>query len=320
MDKFLSCDWGTSSFRLRLVQTPDLAILKETVTSRGVAETFQSWNNAGRAQEERLFFYLNIIHAHIREFEKALGYALSGTPMVLSGMATSSIGMVDLPYKQLPFSVDGSDLVIELLNYRELPNSNIVMISGATTGDDVMRGEETQLIGCSHNANATGRTIFIFPGTHSKHIFVELEKVVGFKTYMTGEFFSLLSTKSILSVAVEEGSAFMQVKNKRSFQTGIEESMKSNLLHNSFRVRTNQLFNKFSKEENYYYLSGLLIGTELKEIASGNYEKIILVTTTQLRPYYEAAIKMFDPGHSLEVQDADEALMKGQFRILKQLL
>ena len=31
-------------------------------------------------------------------------------------------------------------------------------------------------------------------------------------------------------------------------------------------VRTNQLFEKYSGEENYYYLSGLLIGNELSEI------------------------------------------------------
>jgi 2-dehydro-3-deoxygalactonokinase len=137
---------------------------------------------------------------------------------------------------------------------------------------------------------------------------------------MTGEFFKLLSTESILSVAVEEGSGFTHDKNRRSFEGGIEESVRSNLLHSSFQVRTNQLFNKFTKEENYYYLSGLLIGTEMNELVSAGYEKMILVTAAQLRPYYEAAIEILVPSASLEVYDADEALIKGQFRILTRLL
>src|SRR5436190_10155926 len=139
MEKFLSCDWGTSFFRLRLVEAPNLTILKEKVAGKGIAETFESWKRAGRAEEARLSFYLEIILAHVREFEKILGYSLSATPVILSGMVGSSIGMMDLPYKQLPFSVDGSDLIIKVLEHGESPNANVVIVSGAATSDDAMR-------------------------------------------------------------------------------------------------------------------------------------------------------------------------------------
>jgi len=316
MDKFLSCDWGTSSFRLRLVKVPGLTILKETVTDRGIAETAQLWNNAGMAEEERLFFYLDIIHAHVHDFEKALGYALSETPMVLSGMASSSIGMIGIPYKQVPFSLDGSDLITKTVTAGEVRKA-VVVVSGAATSDDVLRGEETQLVGCSHHNEETGQSLFIFPGTHSIHVVVERNRVVGFKTYMTGEFFKLLSTESILSASVEKGSGLLDEKNKRSFEIGVEESTKTNLLHGSFKVRTNQLFNRLSKNENYYYLSGLLIGTEMKELINTNFKRSVLVTTQRLQPYYEAAIRMLNSDISLEVQDADECLIRGQFQILE---
>jgi 2-dehydro-3-deoxygalactonokinase len=320
MDKFLSCDWGTSSFRLRLVQTPDLTILKEKISRQGIAQTFKLWNKSGAAEETRVSFYLEIIRSHVQAFEDSLGQSLGEAKVILSGMVGSSIGMMDLPYKQVPFSLDGSDLIIEKLKDNARLNVDVVVISGAATGDDVLRGEETQLIGCTHSNQKTGQSLFIFPGTHSKHITGERAKAVGFKTYMTGEFFQILSTKSILSVSVEEGSRSMDEKNKRSFENGVEESVKSNLLHGSFQVRTNQLFNKFSKEENYYFLSGLLIGTEMGELMNTHYQKIVLVTTAQLQPYYETAIKMVSPaGTSLEVQDADECLIRGQFQILKRL-
>jgi len=298
------------------VQTADHTILKEKVSGQGIAKTFQSWRNSGRPEDERISFYLAIIHAQVQEFERALD-SLSTTPLILSGMVGSSIGMMNLPYKEVPLSVDGSDLIIKKLEPSEVLNANVLLVSGARTADDVMRGEETQLVGCSHNNEKIGQSLYIFPGTHSKHIVVESDKAVSFKTYMTGEFFKLLSTKSILSVSVEEGSGMMDEKNKRSFENGIEESVKTNLLHSSFQVRTNQLFNKLSKEENYYFLSGLLIGAEVRELINAHYKRIVLVTTKRLGQFYEAAIRMLNPETLVEMEDADKALIRGQFRILK---
>jgi 2-dehydro-3-deoxygalactonokinase len=63
-----------------------------------------------------------------------------------------------------------------------------------------------------------------------------------------------------LSVSLEEGSGLQSEKNLQSFQKGVNDRLGSNLLHMSFMVRTNHLFGKLSKQENYYYLSGLLIG------------------------------------------------------------
>ncbi len=74
-----------------------------------------------------------------------------------------------------------------------------------------MRGEETQLIGCLKSGKQDG--FFIFPGTHSKHVEVEDGMVKDFKTYMTGEFFELLSQKSILLNSVEENTGELSAGN-----------------------------------------------------------------------------------------------------------
>jgi 2-dehydro-3-deoxygalactonokinase len=55
-----------------------------------------------------------------------------------------------------------------------------------------------------------------------------------------------------------------------------------------FSIRTNTLFNKQTKTENFYFLSGLLIGEELKNI-DGQVE-IILCADHPLHQLYEAAI------------------------------
>src|SRR5450432_1404958 len=125
-------------------------------------------------------------------------------------MASSTLGMVELPYKELPFLADGSDLRVETIYANGLFHHDVLLISGARTGDDVMRGEETQLVGCALGAGyatQAGEQVFIFPGTHSKHVVVREGRVIAFKTYMTGEFFELLSKKSILAGDVEAGEA-----------------------------------------------------------------------------------------------------------------
>ena len=108
----------------------------------------------------------------------------------------------------------------------------MLIIPGVSSTDDVMRGEETQLTGCFHEVN-NKEHLFIFPGTHSKHVVVKNETILDFKTYMTGEFFELLSSKSILATSVEKGKGLDNELNRKSFDEGLQASNKSNLLHNS---------------------------------------------------------------------------------------
>ena len=65
---------------------------------------------------------------------------------------------------------------------------------------DVMRGEETQLLGVTE-PDFTG--LVCIPGTHSKWVRIEAGRIVEFSTYMTGELFSVIARHSILAHAVE---------------------------------------------------------------------------------------------------------------------
>src|SRR5690606_3952516 len=123
-------------------------------------------------------------------------------------------------------------------------------ISGVKSQDDVMRGEETQLVGAYSLAkkieglHSNSAPVFVFPGTHSKHIFIRQKEIVDFKTFMTGEFYDLLAHKSILSLGVAKDQELQNPKNTESFKRGVADGISTNLLHASFRVRTNHLFGK----------------------------------------------------------------------------
>src|SRR5690606_13697012 len=105
MRVFLSCDWGTSAFRLRLIQSDDLRVLAETTRGQGIAETYSRWIDQGK-RHERQTFYASLLKERIAELRQQSGHPLTGVPVVLSGMASSSIGMKELPYQKLPVHLD----------------------------------------------------------------------------------------------------------------------------------------------------------------------------------------------------------------------
>jgi 2-dehydro-3-deoxygalactonokinase len=208
--------------------------------------------------------------------------------------------------------------MIESISASESFNHKVSIISGVRTEDDVMRGEETKLIGCTDAAFDESEHLFIFPGTHPKHVNVKNSKAIAFKTYMTGEFFDLLWRKSILSVSVEEDEDLQNTNNLKAFKKGVKDSIDSNILHTCFLVRTNNVFNKLTKHENYYYLSGLLIGTELKDVKNLTNTNLTIVGNEAITPYYTTAFNVIGlpaGAASPATQQADGALIKGQLKI-----
>lgn len=312
---FISCDWGTSFFRLRLVAVSDVHVVAEVSSAEGIAPVYQQWQQKGG--ESRLVFYRAVLHRHIKQLQQKVPHSLHGLPVLVSGMASSSIGMKEVRYKELPFAITGSDLTVHAIQATtDFPN-DIFLISGAKTDTDVLRGEETALVGCLIGRKEEEQFV-ILPGTHSKHIAIVNNKAVAFHTYMTGEIFELLTQKSILSNSVEKGAEVPEKNNRECFEKGVQDSLRTNLLQAAFRVRTNDLFGKMTKQENFYYLSGLLIGTEVKELAPKGHLPITLVSNDLLRTLYQAAMNVILPGKMIQAENMGDAIIRGQLQIVAQ--
>lgn len=302
MKYFLSCDWGTTSFRLRLVETDSGNVIAEERSGAGIAGTYQQWQQTSQPREA---FFATIIDRQIDVLSERTGIPLQEVPVVLSGMASSSIGMVELPYKELPFGLSGADLTVHTFG-------RFIIISGVCSENDVMRGEETKVIGCTVSLPDTA--LLLMPGTHNKHLVVKGGQVVRFKTYMTGEFFDLLSTHSILAASVNSDGVLDDPACRDCFKLGLHAGQSENLLHAAFMVRTNQLLKKIPAVYNNFYLSGLLIGAELKEVPSNM--PVFLVAGPVHIPLYTLACQILGI-HVGAVIDADEALIRGQREIIK---
>ncbi|MGN6540403.1 MAG: 2-dehydro-3-deoxygalactonokinase [Ginsengibacter sp.] len=313
---FLSVDWGTSNFRLRMVACPSQKIVDEVVSENGgVKNLFYQWKKDGGS---RRLIFLNFLKDQIKKIkvEKPVNIAV-----VISGMASSSLGLLELPYAELPFATNGANAIVNCLKPNGVLQSPVYLISGIKSETDVIRGEETQLLGCvKDNEERSGDQLYIFPGTHSKHILVKGHQVIDFKTYMTGEIFGLLATKSVLGNSVKTGARQIRIKSKGSFEKGLNAAIDGNILNEAFRIRTNDLFKKISKEDNFYYLSGLMIGTEVKNVFGKNYEQILVVSGPSTYSYYKMAFQILGMSDNIKIfspSESERFVVKGQYKILK---
>lgn len=310
METFISCDWGTSSFRLRLVAVVTGEVLAELSTDDGILKTYTEYKHQQLPEDKRLNFYLSKLNENLLQLQLRSGQVLEGMPVIISGMASANIGMMELPYLQLPAVANGSDLITQMLETDQ--GNKVLLISGLKSDTDVIRGEEVQLAGAMQVAGGNDM-LFIFPGTHSKHIEVCDNRITGIRTYMTGEWFDLLFRHSILSGSMEYDALLSQEIQTTAFRKGVETGSHDELLHSAFSVRTNQLFGHTSKAENYFFLSGILIGTEMKQLHDSSLP-VVIVAGRQTLVSYRTAAEMIGLS-AVHCFDADEAVIRGHLKM-----
>ena len=329
-DYILCCDWGTTSFRLRLTNLK-ADVIVETHSEKGILFFHNQWLSQNDDNLDRRFdYYLQYIQSQIREIHHGLEIDIATLPLVISGMAISSIGMINMPYENLPFSVAGTTGFECRIQKNGAP---IILVTGVCSSDDIMRGEETQIIGLYHtpelNRILPDSGIFVLPGTHSKHVSINDKAIVSIKTFITGELFHILRSNGTLSKSI----AFLQEDrnanpdNQLAFINGIRESKKGSLLNNLFQVRVNDILKKLNKEQNFYYLSGLLIGSEFdylkKEAILSASNKLVVCCSQNFISYYTTVLKelgLMDDAIFLPPALFDKATVVGQLTVYKKYI
>src|SRR4029450_9608768 len=141
-------------------------------------------------------------------------------PRLACGMIGSRQGWVEAPYVACPASLDAL-----ATGLARVQTAALTIVPGLVTRDrhgvpDVMRGEETQLLGA---VAADEAVLAVLPGTHSKWARVECGTVVDFATWMTGELFAALLDHSILGRMAERGAAPSPQAFARGVQRGLDD-------------------------------------------------------------------------------------------------
>jgi len=131
---------------------------------------------------------------------------------------------------------------------------------------DVMRGEETQALGALSRLG--GDALLVLPGTHSKWARLRDERLVSFRTLMTGELFALLRRHSILGRGLAEAPEATPFAREAAFRDGVLAAHAHGALARLFQARALSLTGQIEAGCVADYLSGLLIGEELRLAAA----------------------------------------------------
>ena len=200
-------------------------------------------------------------------------------------MAGSKQGWVEAPYCACPAGL--TDIAAKVI---PVDTDRIALVPGLSVEHDgvpdVMRGEEVQIFGA---IALTGQRdgLFVLPGTHNKWARVNDGRVTGFRTFMTGEFYALLGTHSILSRTIDTQAPL----DEAAFMLGVAQAGNNEgLLHNAFGARTLSLFGRMGAADLASYLSGLLIGEELRTQSLHAKGEVVLIGTPALTRRYELAL------------------------------
>ena len=210
-----------------------------------------------------------------------------GVKLLACGMVGSQYGWREAPYVRCP--ADAAALAGQLLKL----DDSISIIPGLVDDaaqPDVMRGEETQIVGAlALRPELAAESCLVLPGTHSKWARVKAGRVTGFATHMTGELFALLRQHSVLSrLMPADGSS---PASPEAFLQGVDAAREEGGLgHQLFAVRTLGLFNKLAAEQLPDYLSGLLIGHELASELKGDAPRVALIGDPALCGRYAQAL------------------------------
>jgi len=262
----IAVDWGTSSLRgARL--SDEGRVLEERSAARGILSV-----PAG---------------GFPRVFDELFGDWMQtpGARCLISGMAGSRQGWIEAPYCACPAGLQ--EVAARII---PVDGDRVRMVPGLSAEHDgvpdVMRGEEVQILGAMALTGLRDG-LFVLPGTHNKWATVVQGRIVGFRTFMTGEFYALLSQHSILARTIDVAAPL----DEAAFLQGVARAGNGQgVLHNAFGARTLALFERMPQTELASYLSGVLIGDEMRTASLRASGEVVLIGTPALTQRYALAL------------------------------
>ena len=282
---WIAVDWGTTHLRVWLMSAAG-KVLERRDSDKGMS---------GLARDA----FEPTLHALLQD-----KLADTPLPVLVCGMAGSRQGWAEAPYVAVPCAPPG----VADATHLSVPAMEVFILPGVKQASpaDVMRGEETQIAGfLSGEPDYDG--VLCLPGTHNKWVHISAGEIVSFRTFMTGELFDLVSTRSVLRHSVNTDGW-----DQSAFDAALADTMSrpADLAAKLFSLRAEGLLENLSAEAARARLSALLIGAELA--AAKPYwlgQQVVILGEDTVARAYETALAA--QGAAVRVAEAENATLAG---------
>jgi len=277
----IGIDWGSTSLRAWMI-APDGAVLAEQAAAKGAST----------------------LHGHaafVAALDEVAGswqQQHASLPLLACGMVGSQHGWLEVPYVRSPAGATALAAALRQPDDTALRIVPGVLCDDGTLPPDVMRGEETQIVGALAHHAALADSCVVLPGTHSKWTHVADGGIVRFATHMTGELYAVLRQHSVLGRLMTpevhpDTDAFLRGVS------AARDNGELGLPHQLFAVRSLGVTGQMPHAALAEYLSGLLIGHELRAGLAWRSshalqgKPLALVGAPQLCERYQLALRHF---------------------------
>lgn len=292
--QLIGLDWGSTGLRAFLMGAEGKVLATRA-------------SQSGASSLQAMASYPSILQQFIGDWFDSGDKKL---PILACGMIGSKHGWLDVPYVACPANADALAQRFGAIESVHIVPGLIFNSSNPTVPPDLMRGEETQLVGALQlRPELVEQSCFILPGTHSKWAQVKQGQCISFATHMTGELYSVLRQHSVLGrLFPSTPSETNHIAENDAFNQGVRAARDDahlGLNHQLFAVRSLGVTEKMSGAELANYLSGLLIGHELKaglnwrRLAGLTQAPLVLIGEPDLCRRYENALAIFDIHNAL---------------------
>lgn len=303
--RLIAIDWGTTSQRAWLLGA-DGVVLATRRRDSGLLATTRAVDLDDELARAR---------AYERVFLEVCGDWLDqnpGLPSIACGMVGSAQGWLEAPYLTVPAPLDLATRLTTVRHHHGVlhvvPGLRMAPAPDGVEAGDVLRGEETQLLGVLSQLAGSASTVpddaelvVVLPGTHTKWVLVRGNGVRTFVTALTGELFDLLTRHGLLA-----RTAGLPVRDDAAFEHGVRTATRSSrgLAAELFGGRALVLDQVVAPSSLPDYISGVLVGDEvahlLPTVPPG--ARVVLCGAPDLVRRYESALAV----HGVSATSTDE--------------
>lgn len=271
MKYYIALDGGTSNTRLRLFGDGRILSSRKLPVGAGTAGGGERWR---AAISEAALALLSENRLSERDIRAIVG----------AGMITSEYGLC--PLSHLPAPAGLSELSgglcrsdIEGLSIPCYFVPGVKQLAASAESSDMMRGEEAEVVGLLPYGGTD--TVYILPGTHAKHVFVDKEgRIASFKTFMTGEMIGALSSGTILRDAVDLSvEGFSEEALLRGYDAALRDGLGAAL----FKTRIMKNLFSEGKRSTYSFFLGALLSDEIRSLLSAGARRVLVAGKASLR-------------------------------------